>query len=505
MTNVDFENIFIKNVTFFSLEKNLSKRFLNNFKSNFEISKDGNPTFRINNRYLYSKYYPCDKFKKLDFKDNKLLLFLENGIGLSFYYFINEKRKINKDENKSITIVFTSLLSFLFSLFIIDFSNIETDLIFIVIYTVKHNNINNEIKYIHDIINKNQLKEKIVKINKQIMLNIIESFDEFENYIQKYCIDNLITIADYNKFKFYFESPIFNSNEELDISFINIDIAQKLLKIIDTQIQKNYKSLMTEKFFSNIWQKNIDKNLKILKEKKWEINELPFKLKLKEKKGIIFWGASPLLDNFLNKLSDQDVLIINKYYYSISITSSTEILLEKKINIDYQALFDAGLFGYFNIENYSVPFIISMIIHPAIMKKIINKPFLVNLLTEEEKEIPFIKLLPDFPFYGATLPTIYKKFNEYFTNEKLNSESVNLFLIASDFNMGESKTHHKRYPLYKYILSKSKYTSPLLNWESNQKIINLKKFTVYQNSLKNLKIFSEKELKAELNILRNSF
>ncbi len=496
----ELKTIFFNNSFFFSFPEDLANFFFEKYFNNFEIAKDGNPTFKINNKYLYSKYKPCEKFSKIDLNDKNKIIFFENGIGLSFFYYLNyllNSSYLNPYfiKDLQITIVFSSFNSFVLSLFIIDYSKIILKKLFILLgsgYIIENEKIGIDIEKFYSDTSKIN--------NDKIYLIKIKSIVDFEKFIESYFQDNFNDNDDFNKFKLLLENPLnLISLSEFKGLFFEVDL-KKMIEIINEEAQKRYKSISTEKYFSFLWEKNIIKNLKIIKEKNWNFEHSEIDFDFSQKKGIIFWGASNKVEEVLNEFDNEDIKIINEYFYSICIVSSVKLLLEKKIEIDYQVLFDAGFFGYFNIEDYIIPFILSTIIHPSILKRIKGNPIFVNLQTEEEKKFNELKKLPVFPFYGSTLPTLYRQFQLIYNDKK-----DNLFLVGSSFLAKEERTHHKRYPLYKYIISKSAYLNTAINWESIQKLLNNKKFETYRNSLKRIEILAESELIKEIENIKRKY
>ncbi|MFN3411325.1 MAG: hypothetical protein ACK4YF_04120, partial [Exilispira sp.] len=322
-------------------------------------------------------------------------------------------------------------------------------------------------------------------LDNKVNLHIFDNLHDFERIIEEYFFNNIRLIDDFDKFKLHFENSSININTNNNAYLTRIF---NLVKIINDIGVKHFNSISTEKFFNKIWKRNIQKNLKIIEQRGWNIEDCRFNAGLNNKKGLILWGASPLIDQFLSRLNSNEIKIINEQFISIAITSSVSILEEKNIIIDYQTIFDAGFFTYFNVENFSIPFLCSMILNPAIMKRLKSKPFLVNLQTEEEKLYEKLNILPSFPFYGATIPTIINKFHD----------KIRIYVVGSGFDSYERITHHKRYPLYNYIISKSILLNPLLKWETIQKIYNIKKFEIYKNSLNKFSILREKDLFEEL-------
>lgn len=484
---------FFDNSNYFSLSKDLANFFFNKYINNFEIAKDGAPTFMINNKFLYSKYKPCEKFNKVDLENKTKIIFLENGIGLSFFYFLNyllipsfQKSSFIKD--LQIIIIFSSFNSFILSLFIIDYSKIILSNLFIVVYCLHIP----EDRKVEISIDKFYNGNTKVNINKICLIKIKNIF-QFEKFIESYFQDSFANNDDFNKFKLLLENPLnLIPLDDLNFFFPTVDI-KKMVEIINEEAQKRYKSISTEKYFSVLWEKNITRNLRIIGEKNWSLENSKIDFDFSEKKGLIFWGASNKVEEVLKQLDNEDINIINKYFFSISIVSSVNLLLEKKIKIEYQVIFDAGFFGYFNTVNFSIPFILSTTIHPSILKRINKNPIFVNLQTDEERKFSILKKLPIFPFYGATLPTLYKQFQIIYNDKK-----PNLFLIGSSFLAKEERTHHRRYPLYRYVISKSSYLNTAMNWESIQKILNIKKFETYRNSLKRIDTLTEIDLFKEI-------
>ncbi len=468
------KDIFSKNIEFFfsdsSLKESLLKeKIYNEFYGYFEIAKDGNPNFKINGRYLYSKYQPCEKFKKLDIQTKDKILILESGFGLSFFYYSNNKKDL---KNEDIFLIYTSFYSFLSSLFIIDYSSQNLKKVFIY-------KLDEDEKYLFLL---RYLKDEL--INNRIIISV--NLNLLKDLIYLFLSNNIKDLQDFNKFKFHFESLSINSEKEIKKS-------RQIVEIINSVVQSYSKSLITEKYFSKQWERNIKKNLKIYKEKNWLNNNKKEGFYLSGKKGIIFWGASFSTEIFLTRLNLKQISTINSYFISISITSSVNLLKQYKINIDYQTIFDAGIFGFYNIEDFNIPLICSAIIHPSITKNLKVEPILINLLTEEEKNFIDLDKLIKFPFYGATLPTLYKGFKELTKDRE-----IKLFLVGSDFKSDERQTHHGSYSLYKYLISKQTYFNTSLNWETDQKIMNTKKFPVYQESIKRLNILNELKLEEEI-------
>lgn len=488
--------LFYKNKDKFKLSNKIEEELINKFFSNFEISKDNNPNFKNNDRFIYSKYTPCAKFKDLNLSNKEIIIFLENGIGLSFYYFQNFIRKNIENINYKILLIFSSLFSFFSSFFIIDYSEFNNDFLYIALYDkeIKSYSYLSEIfidkKNEDEIFMYNENENKII-IDNNIEFLLIEDQIQFSSFLNNFMNKYIKLDNDFLKFKFCFENP--------DISFSQSDIYKngsnsfvlQIIEKINEITQKHHKSIITEKYFSNIWQRNIEKNLLIFKEKNWDFNLQ--KIDFNKKDGIILWGASEQVERFLNSLDSKSINTINNKYYSIAITSSVKLLQSYGLNVDYQTIFDAGIFSSYNVEDYSIPMICSAILHPAITKKLLKKPFLVNLQTEQEKKYKILNQLPSFPFYGSTLPTLYKGF-KYENSNKF----IKLFMIGSSFELKESRTHIQRYPLYKYIISKSSYFNPALNWETFQKIINAKKFNIYRKSLENLNVAGIQEILLEI-------
>ncbi|HPC39184.1 MAG TPA: hypothetical protein PLF21_07720 [Exilispira sp.] len=502
MNLVDLKNIFLTNSKFFSLPEDLIRFYFEKYIDSFEFAKDGNPNFKLNNKYLYSKYKPLDKFIKYDFQNKNRLIFIENGIGLSVYYFLNFILNSIKIDELNLTVIFSSFLSFILSLFIVDYSKIKNFnqnlKKFIIVIYLKDETEKNKI-----FTNKKNLFIEEKYVSEKISLLQIENLKNFCKFIEEYFDNNFDEINDFDRFKLILENPISLIHlNNLESCLKDFDL-KKIIQIINDEAQKRLKSISTEKHFSSLWKRNIMKNFNIIEEKSWKISNSDFiynfNFDFSKKRGILFWGASDSVEKFLNNLNEEEISLINKYFYSISIVSSVKLLFEKGIDINYQVLFDAGFFGYFNVEDFSIPFILSMIIHPSILKKLSFKPIFVNLLTEEEIGFDKLKNLPSFPFYGSTLPTLYKQFQLIYINS-----NIKLFFIGSSFRSDEERSHHKRYPLYRYVISKSSYLNTLLKWETLQKIINTQKFQTYRNSLKNINILNEEDFINEIIKIKNS-
>ncbi|HNV44043.1 MAG TPA: hypothetical protein PKH20_04785, partial [Exilispira sp.] len=69
-----------------------------------------------------------------------------------------------------------------------------------------------------------------------------------------------------------------------------------------------------------------------------------------------------------------------------------------------------------------------------------------------------------------------------------------IFLIGSGFNSDEKPTHHRFYPLYRYVMNKSDYFKTLQNYETKLYIENRNKFPIYKKSLKSLPVKDEVDL-----------
>ena len=121
MTENDFKGIFNRNCELFDFPENFKGELYNNIFPLLKIAFDGNPVIAFENFYLYSRYNPLSRIDFSDIEKKEAIFIIENCSALSLYALANNYNQDFRGLKEKI-VIFTSFLTFFFSLFLIDWA-----------------------------------------------------------------------------------------------------------------------------------------------------------------------------------------------------------------------------------------------------------------------------------------------------------------------------------------------------------------------------------------------
>ncbi|HQQ18849.1 MAG TPA: hypothetical protein PK520_02045 [Exilispira sp.] len=491
MTESDFKGIFNRNCEFFDFSENFKGELCNNIFPLLKIAFDGNPVIAFENFYLYSRYNPLSRIDFSDIEKKEVIFIIENCSALSLYALANNYNQIFRGLKEKI-VIFTSFFTFFFSLFLIDWSVLSFNNTKLLMFDSNYDSFTEDFKKnlekIQITSSKNGLEISISTDLNLFIQAVSQSFEEILiNYGMQKIKLHIETSPSQYKTKNFFSVRIASNKFE----FFQSDHLLFLVESIKAITERQLKSDLTEQYFERLWQSNIKRNVNLVNERAWMVENFNAFAHILMEKDLILWGASKSVLDFMEKLDDKMRKNISHNYLSISIPSTVNLLRSYGVDPSFQIFFDAGLFGYYQIEDFDLPLITSFIVHPAILRSLRQNPIFVSLDTEQERTILTKFFLPVFPFYGATLTTFYKGLISKNASQIYKNT---IFLIGSGFNSDEKPTHHRFYPLYRYVMNKSDYFKTLQNYETKLYIENRNKFPIYKKSLKSLPVKDEVDL-----------